>query len=192
MTDTSPESHPLSTHLEQLALKVVMLTDDDVPALGAFLTQLEELQALADLDRFQELAALFQQMTAVGQRLVLQEMEATAQALELLGYGVTLLQRWSREEKWPRSKSESITASGILSLLRMGADPEDSGIRAGTRLILERLPKWNPETGEIDMYYWYFGTHALSLTGGSAWAEWRKAIRRTLIQNQHILIISIG
>ncbi len=101
MTDTSLESHNLSTHLEQLALMVVMLTEDDVPGLGAFLTQLEELQAQADLARFQELAPLFQQMTAVGQRLVLQEMEATAQALELLGLGVTLLQRWTREEKWP-------------------------------------------------------------------------------------------
>ncbi len=44
MTDTSLESHNLSIHLEQLALMVVMLTEDDVPGLGAFLAQLEELQ----------------------------------------------------------------------------------------------------------------------------------------------------
>lgn len=33
------------TLLEQLALKVMMLEEDDIQGLGAFLTQLEELQA---------------------------------------------------------------------------------------------------------------------------------------------------
>jgi hypothetical protein len=37
------------------------------------------------------------------------------------------------------------------------------------------------------MYYWYFGTHALSLVGDPAWTRWRKAIRKTLIENQHML-----
>ena len=45
MADRSPDSQHLSTLLEQLALKVVMLEEDDVQGLGDFLTQLEELQA---------------------------------------------------------------------------------------------------------------------------------------------------
>ncbi len=87
------------TLLEQLALKVMMLEEDDIQGLGAFLTQLEELQA--QVSQVQDLAPLFQQMTEVGQRLVLQELETTAQALELLGQGVALLQRWARDAKWP-------------------------------------------------------------------------------------------
>jgi len=101
--------------------------------------------------------------------------------------GVSPVRPSQGEEKWPRSKSEAITASGILSLLLMGADPGDEMIRAGTHLILERLPTWTVGTGDIDMYYWYFGTHALSLVGDPAWARWRKAIRTALIQNQHML-----
>jgi hypothetical protein len=47
LADRSPDSQHLSTLLEQLALKVVMLEEDDVQGLGGFLTQLEELQAQA-------------------------------------------------------------------------------------------------------------------------------------------------
>jgi len=107
-----------------------------------------------------------------------------------IGYlqrGVSPVRAPEREEKWPRSKSEAITASGIVSLILMGDDTRDEMIQAGTRLMLDRLPTWNPETGDIDMYYWYLGTHALSLTGGSAWERWRKAIRKVFIQNQHVL-----
>jgi two-component system chemotaxis sensor kinase CheA len=99
LADKSPDPQNLVTLLEQLALKMMMLEEDDVQGLGVFLTQLEELQA--QVSQVQDLAPLFQQMTVVGQRLVLQEMETKAQALELLGQGVALLQRWARDAKWP-------------------------------------------------------------------------------------------
>ena len=99
MADMSTEPQKLAALLEQLALKVVMLEADDVQGLGAFLAQLEELQA--QVAQVQELAPLFQRLTEVGQRLVLREITAAAQALELLGQGVDLLQRWHREREWP-------------------------------------------------------------------------------------------
>ena len=99
MADKSPESQELATLLEQLALKAVMLEEDDVQGLGSFLTHLEELQA--QVSQVRELAPLFQHMTEVGQRLVLREVETAAQALELLGQGVALLQRWTRDKEWP-------------------------------------------------------------------------------------------
>jgi len=37
----------------------------------------------------------------VGRRLVMQEVDAASRALDLLGQGVALLQRWGREQKWP-------------------------------------------------------------------------------------------
>jgi two-component system chemotaxis sensor kinase CheA len=76
-----------------------MLEDDDVQGLGGFLSQLEELQA--QVAQVQELAPLFQDMTQMGQRLVLHEVEAAAKALELLGQGVALLQTWARDGEWP-------------------------------------------------------------------------------------------
>jgi hypothetical protein len=93
------DSQDLLPHLEQLALRVVMLDEDDVQGLGAFLAQLQELQA--QVSQVQELAPLFQHLTEVGQRLVLQEIETAAQSLELLGQGVALLQKWARDVEWP-------------------------------------------------------------------------------------------
>jgi two-component system chemotaxis sensor kinase CheA len=99
LADMSPESQDLATILEQLALRVVMLEEEDIQGLGSFLTQLEDLQA--QVSQFQELAPLFQDMTEVGQRLVLREVETAARALELLGQGVSLLQTWTRHREWP-------------------------------------------------------------------------------------------
>jgi two-component system chemotaxis sensor kinase CheA len=99
LADMSPESQNLAILLEQLALKVVMLEEEDIQGLGSFLTQLEDLQA--QVSQFQELAPLFQDMTEVGQRLVLREVETAARALELLGQGVSLLQTWTRHHEWP-------------------------------------------------------------------------------------------
>jgi two-component system chemotaxis sensor kinase CheA len=82
-----------------MALRVVMLEEEDVQGLGGFLSQLEELQA--QVAQVQELVPLFQDMTNVGQRLLLHEVEAAAKALELLGQGVALLQTWTRDGEWP-------------------------------------------------------------------------------------------
>ena len=57
MADRSPGAQHLSTLLEQLALKVVMLEEDDVQGLGGFLTQLEELQT--QVSQAQELPPCF-------------------------------------------------------------------------------------------------------------------------------------
>ncbi|MFZ2089494.1 MAG: chemotaxis protein CheA [Desulfobaccales bacterium] len=95
----SSVSENLQALLEQLALKVVMLEEDDIQGLGGFLVQLEELQT--QVSQVQELTPLFQHMTEVGRRLALQEMEAATRALELLGQGVALLQKWNRDQEWP-------------------------------------------------------------------------------------------
>ncbi len=99
MADSSQESQDVAALLEQLALKVMMLEEDDIQGLGAFLSQWEELQTL--VSQIQELTPFVLQMTEVLQRLALQEVESAAQALELLGQGVAILQRWAREQQWP-------------------------------------------------------------------------------------------
>jgi len=93
------ESQNLAPLLEQLALKVVMLEADDIQGLGSFLAQLEELQTR--VAQVQELAFLFQHLNEVGRRLVMQEVDAASRALDLLGQGVALLQRWGRGQEWP-------------------------------------------------------------------------------------------
>jgi two-component system, chemotaxis family, sensor kinase CheA len=101
LTDKSLESENLAAVLEHLALRVVMLEEDDVQGLGAFLAQLDEFQT--QVAQVQELAALFQHLNEVGRRLAMQEVDIASRALEFLGQGVGLLQRWAREQKWPPS-----------------------------------------------------------------------------------------
>ncbi len=99
MADTSSDTPELAVILEQLALKVVVLEEDDIQGLGSFLALLEKFQT--QVAQVQELAALFQHLNEVGRRLVMQEVETATRPLELLGQGVTLLQKWTREQKWP-------------------------------------------------------------------------------------------
>jgi len=76
-------------------------------------------------------------------------------------------------EKFPADKSESLTAVGILIRMLVGENPATSEmIQKGVDLILKQSPQWNEASGQIDMYYWYWGTHALSRVGGEAWEHW--------------------
>ena len=122
MADMSLDSKDLATILEQMALRVVMLEEEDVQGLGSFLSQLEELQA--QVSQVQELAPLFQNMTDVGQRLVLHEVEAAAKALELLGQGVALLQTWTRDGEWPPAGEAWETYRQLAQELGLGGEVE--------------------------------------------------------------------
>ena len=56
--------------------------------------------------------------------------------------------------------------------------------KKGVKLLLKRPPEWNTTRGAIDMYYWFWGTRALSRIGGEAWVSWRKAMKPILMKSQ--------
>jgi hypothetical protein len=90
------------------------------------------------------------------------------------------------KDRFPPEKTQAMTAAGILCRISLGEDPRASElIRKGADLCLELPPEWNPDSGSIDMYYWYFGTRAMSAVGGKYWSEWSKRLRAALVQNQH-------
>ncbi len=115
------DTRALLTELEQLALKVVMLAEDDIPGLGSFLTHLDGFKEKVEPLQGQEVASLLQTMEQVGNRLVLQEVEAATQALELLNYGVTLLLQWVRDGKLPIEGEVWETFAGLTLELGMSA-----------------------------------------------------------------------
>jgi len=127
LSGVSFDPREFATDLEQLALKAVMLAEDDVPALGAFLN---DLDALGDkLAPAPDAAALVRQMSEVANRLVLSEIKAAAQAVEYLGLGVSLLQQWVQHGSWPESGEEWLTYCRILDELGL-AGPESPGASA--------------------------------------------------------------
>ncbi|MBN2492158.1 MAG: terpene cyclase/mutase family protein [Planctomycetes bacterium] len=99
--------------------------------------------------------------------------------------GVSPVRAPGREEKWPRSKSEAITAVAMLTRVFLDEDPEKSKpVQQGAKLCLERLPNWNEGDGSVDQYYWYYGTLAMFQVGGAQWAKWNKAMKAAIIDHQ--------
>ena len=90
------------------------------------------------------------------------------------------------QDKFPPEKSQSMTAVGMLTRIFLGEDPRTSKmIRMGADLCLEHPPEWKPETGEIDMYYWYYCTLAMFQVGGTHWKQWNKAMKDAIVKHQH-------
>ncbi|MCA9322617.1 MAG: terpene cyclase/mutase family protein, partial [Planctomycetes bacterium] len=73
-----------------------------------------------------------------------------------------------KQEEFPSSETESLTAVAITARVFAGEDPKESQIiRLGIEnLLSKKLPVWDPARGSIDMYYWYYGTLAMYQYGG--------------------------
>jgi hypothetical protein len=79
-----------------------------------------------------------------------------------------------------------MTAVGILTRIFLGEDPRTSEpIGKGADLCVDVLPRWNPDDGSIDMYYWYYGTLALFQVGGAHWRKWNDAMVDAIVNHQH-------
>ncbi len=88
-------------------------------------------------------------------------------------------------ERFPSSRVEALTASGLYSRILLGQSPRTSPIlRKSADAILKKLPKWNRKSGSIDFYYWYFGSYAMFQMGGVHWKKWRGALQQALLPHQ--------
>ncbi len=88
-------------------------------------------------------------------------------------------------DAFPSEKSEAMTAEAILARIFCGANlREDEMVKKGADLCLASLPAWEPESGRIDYYYWYFGTLAMFQVGGEHWRHWSAALAEALLPNQ--------
>ncbi len=54
------------------------------------------------------------------------------------------------------------------------------------KLILAKEPRWSPEEGRIDFYYWFYASMALSRMGGDVFRAWDKDLVETLVENQRL------
>ena len=90
------------------------------------------------------------------------------------------------QDKFPPEKSQSMTAVGMLTRIFLGEDPRTSEmIRKGADLCLESPPRWNPDDGSIDMYYWYYATLAMFQVSGRHWKAWNKHMKEAIVKHQH-------
>jgi len=90
------------------------------------------------------------------------------------------------QDRFPPEKTASMTAVAVLTRIFLGEDPASSEmIRKGARVCADHLPRWDPDDGSIDMYYWYYGTLAMFQVGGASWKAWNKAMVPAIVKSQH-------
>lgn len=86
---------------------------------------------------------------------------------------------------FPAENSEALTSVGLLGRFMAGNVPsEDPMMERHASLIVQNMPTWSEDGHFADMYYWYFGTEALSRMGGDFWLRWSVAAMDELIGAQ--------
>lgn len=88
-------------------------------------------------------------------------------------------------EHFPTDAGEAMTAAGLLCRTLLGQNPEQKPImKRHADLLLRALPEWDPGTFGCDMYYWFYGSHAMFQMGGTYWAKWKAAMVPALLDSQ--------
>ncbi len=89
------------------------------------------------------------------------------------------------ETEFPNDKTEAMTAVAMLSRIFLGQGGDHPTVRLGAQRLRDMPPKWNPEGGEADMYYWYYGAYAMFQLGGRNWNIWNEAMKDAVLPHQH-------
>lgn len=92
-----------------------------------------------------------------------------------------------RLDQFPAEESESLTAVGVLTRIFCDEDPKTSPmIKAGAELMLKHLPVWEPKSGKVDMYYWYYASLAMYQIGGNEWTAWNSKMQSAVVESQRM------
>lgn len=121
MSDEGANLKLFAPLLEQLALKAVLLAENDLSALEAFLDDLNQLKEKLAEALPPEVAGLLWQLQETANRLLLNELPTPVRALELFGLGVSLLQQWVQKGDWSESE-EWQTFGSLLKELGLSLD----------------------------------------------------------------------
>lgn len=81
--------------------------------------------------------------------------------------------------RFPGDKTESLTAIGLFGRFFLGQNPRQVEVmKRAADTILARPIAWTPDQGNIDFYYWWFGSQAMYQMGGKYWTSWSKGLKR--------------
>jgi len=93
------------------------------------------------------------------------------------------------EEFWPFAETEAMTAVAMLGRVFAGhamgdIESQQGALEAGAALLRKKLPRWDEEAGSIDYYYWYYGSYAMFQMAGNDWRTWKRAMEKSIVENQ--------
>jgi hypothetical protein len=81
-----------------------------------------------------------------------------------------------------RSGTPTMTAAGLLCYEFLGWKKTDRKITAAAEHVGRHPPAW--EGGNVNFYYWHYGTYSLYHIGGEGWERWNRALHGALLPNQ--------
>ncbi|MFQ5653314.1 MAG: prenyltransferase/squalene oxidase repeat-containing protein [Planctomycetota bacterium] len=92
-------------------------------------------------------------------------------------------------EPYPYSKDLScMTAVALLCRLFAGERRSSKAVKRAAEILMEELPAWRParrrHRSRINLYYWYYGSHAMFQFGGKRWRTWNVAMQEALLPTQ--------
>jgi hypothetical protein len=89
-------------------------------------------------------------------------------------------------DRFPTDRGEAMTAVALLGRGVLGQDPDDAPVMARhAELLRARPPVWEPESGGVDLYYWYYASYAMYQMGGSRyWEPWNRAMKAAVVDSQ--------
>jgi len=94
------------------------------------------------------------------------------------------------DSRWPILPAS--TPASVFALLLLGHDRDDERILEGLRFVHARAPERYREGSDDafvfdavgNLYFWYYGTLAMFLRGGSDWDRWNDRLRDLLVDAQ--------
>jgi len=81
-----------------------------------------------------------------------------------------------------RPPTASMTAEGLLCRQYLGWAQSDRRLRGGAQYLINNLPVW--ESGERDVYYWYYATQVCHHMEGKYWRTWNNTMKVLLPEHQ--------
>jgi hypothetical protein len=80
-----------------------------------------------------------------------------------------------------------MTALATICRLLCGVTRRDKRTLKAVDLLMQNLPDWNKPRGDkVNMYYWFWGTHAMRQYGGQKWHKWNTAMKKALLDTQRV------
>ena len=78
----------------------------------------------------------------------------------------------------------TISSVGALCRQFMGFRRDDAQLVGAANYMMQNLPVWDVENGDVNFYYWYYGTMVMFQMGGDWWRAWNGSLRDMLIERQ--------
>lgn len=89
----------------------------------------------------------------------------------------------------PRSRAtRTMTAEALVCRLFLGLRMNQSAVEEAAAFLMQETP----QSGPMNLYYWYYATVALFQVRGDAWGEWNEALQQRLLATQELAGPSAG